>query len=79
MHLTFCVFPFSIPSIFILRENKKEIVVCIFLLLSPIFLFVNGSSKIKSFQSLDVVKNDYLIRTIGSKIALIDLMIVQIP
>ena len=65
-----CISFFSIPSIFILRKDKKEIVACIFLLLSPIFLFVNGSSKIKSFQSLDVVKNDYLIRTIGSKIAL---------
>ena len=31
---------------------------------------MNGSSKIKSFQSLDLIKNDYVIRAVGSKIDL---------
>jgi apolipoprotein N-acyltransferase len=65
-----CISFFTSPAIFILKENKKEIAVCIFLLLSPIFLYMTGYSKIKSFQSLDLIKNDYIIRAIGSKIHL---------
>jgi apolipoprotein N-acyltransferase len=65
-----CITFFISPSIFILRENKKEIIVCIFLLLSPIILYMTGSSKIKTFQSLNLIKNDYIIRAIGSKIEL---------
>ena len=65
-----CISLFTSPAIFILRENKLEIAVCIFFLLSPIILYITGSSKIKSFQSLDKIKNDYVIRAIGSKIDL---------
>ncbi len=65
-----CITFFASPAIFICRENKKEIAVIIFFLLSPIFLYINGSSKIKSFQSLDLIKNEYIIRAIGSNIAL---------
>ncbi len=65
-----CISIFTSPAIIFLRKNKKEIFVCVFLLLLPIILFVNGSLKIKSFQSLEIVKNDYLIRAIGSNIDL---------
>ena len=53
-----------------MRENRKEIIVCIFLLLSPIALYIFGVSKIKFFQSINLTKNDYTIRAIGSKIDL---------
>ena len=53
-----CISLFISPSIFILRESKNEILVCIFFLLLPFILYVAGSSKIKSFQNLDLVKND---------------------
>ena len=65
-----CISFFTIPAIFILRKNKKEIAVCIFFLLSPIILYMIGTSKIKSFQSLDLIENDYVIRAVGSKIDL---------
>ncbi len=65
-----CISFFTSPAIFILRENRKEVFICIFFLLSPIALYMNGSSKIKSFQSLDLIKNDYVIRAVGSKIDL---------
>ena len=65
-----CISFFTSPAIFILRENRKEIAICIFFLLSPVVLYMLGSSKIKSFQSLDIIKNDYVIRAIGSKIDL---------
>ena len=66
----FCFSFFASPAIFILRENKKELFISIFLLLSPIILISFGSSNIKSFQSSKVVINDYVIRTIGSNIDL---------
>ena len=65
-----CISFFSSPAILILRENKKEILVCIFFLLSPILLFMIGSDKIKSFQLSNTIKNDYIIRAVGSKINL---------
>ncbi len=65
-----CISFFASPTIFILRENKKEIFLCVFFLLSPIILYLVGSSNIKSFQSLDIINNDYVIRTVGSKIEL---------
>jgi apolipoprotein N-acyltransferase len=65
-----CISCFTSPAIFILKENKKEIVVCIFFLLMPIALYLAGLSKIKSFQSLKVIKNEQTIRAVGSKISL---------
>ncbi len=67
---TLCISFFVSPAIFILKENKKEIAVCIIFLLSPIALFILGSSKIETFKSLNLIKNDYLIRVIGSNINL---------
>ncbi len=65
-----CISIFSSPAIFILRKSKKEIAVCVFFLLSPFILYFFGSSKIKSFQSLKIIENDFVIRAIGSKIDL---------
>ncbi len=66
----FCISLFTSPAIFILRKTKKEILVFIFFILSPIILYTTGTIKIKSFQKLDLLKNDYTIRAIGSKINL---------
>ena len=65
-----CISFFTSPAIFILRKNRTEIFVCIFFLLLPFFLYILGDSKKKNFHSLDLVKNDYLIRAIGSNIKL---------
>ena len=65
-----CISFFLSPAIFILKENKIEVAACIFLLISPILLFMTGSYKIESFHSQKLVKNDFLIRAIGSKIDL---------
>ena len=40
------------------------------MLLSPLALYISGYSKIKFFQSLSLIQNDYVIRVIGSNIAL---------
>jgi apolipoprotein N-acyltransferase len=65
-----CISFFISPAIFILRENKKEILVCVFFLLSSIVLYFVGSYKIKTFQLLNIIQNDYIIRAVGSKIDL---------
>ena len=65
-----CITFFTIPAIFLLREKKKEIFVSIIFLLLPIALFIAGSFKIKSFQSLKEIKNDHVIRAVGSNINL---------
>ncbi len=65
-----CVSFFTCPAIFILRKNNREVIVSIFFLLSPIILYHFGSSKINYFESIDVKSNDYVIRSIGSKIDL---------
>ena len=65
-----CITFFVSPAIFILRESRKEIFVCIFLLLSPVLLFFIGQSNINSFKSLKIVNNEYLFRIVGSKISL---------
>ena len=67
---TLCISFFISPAIFIIRGNKKEIVACIFFLLTPVVLHIIGSSAIQSFQSLNLIKNDYVIRAVGSKIDL---------
>ena len=50
-----CITFFVSPVIFIIRESKKEIIVCLIFLLSPIALFSFGSSNIKLFQSSNVI------------------------
>ncbi|MBD1167508.1 apolipoprotein N-acyltransferase [Pelagibacterales bacterium SAG-MED09] len=65
-----CISFFTSPAIFILKENRKELLVCIFFLISSIVLYYVGSLKIKSFESSNIIKNDFIIRAVGSKINL---------
>ena len=66
----YCISFFTSPAIFILREKRKEIIVCIFFLLSPFVLHMIGLSKIKNFDSSDIIVNDYSIRAVGANIKL---------
>ena len=65
-----CLTFFASPVILIIRESRKEVFVCIFFLLSPIFLYSIGSSNIKFFQSSNIVKKNFTIRVVSSKIDL---------
>ena len=65
-----CITFFTIPAIFILKEKRLEIIMSIIFLSIPLVLFISGSFKIKSFQSLKITKNDHVIRAVGSKINL---------
>ncbi len=65
-----CVLFFASPAILFIRENRKEIFICFFCLILPIIFYITGSSKIKLFQSLNLVQNDHIIRALGSNIDL---------
>ena len=65
-----CISFFVSPAIFILKENRKELIICFSLLVLPFILYITGFSKIKLFESLNIKENDYLIRAIGSNIKL---------
>ena len=61
---------FTAPAIYILRKSKKEIAVCIFLLLLPIIFFAHGNFQKKQFEKKELEKLPYTIRIIGSNISL---------
>ena len=65
-----CVSLFTIPALFILRNSRKEIMVCfLFILVSAAFL-IFGKIKDNNFNSLEIVKNSYKIKAISPNISL---------
>jgi apolipoprotein N-acyltransferase len=66
----FCISLFASPAIFILRETKKDIGVCVFFLILPFLFYSYGSFYKKIFSSSEVIKYEYKIRAIGSNISL---------
>ena len=66
----FCISLFISPAIFILKRSSGYFVIFIFFLIIPIILYLNGSLKVKNFQNLDLIQNDYIIRAISSNIKL---------
>jgi apolipoprotein N-acyltransferase len=66
----FCISLFASPSIFILRETKKDIGVCVVFLILPLLFYMYGSSYKETFNSSDFVNYDYKVRVIGSNISL---------
>ena len=66
----FCISLFTSPSIFILREDKKEIIVCILFILITLSFYVFGLQKFEKFNDMEANKHDYKIRIISSKISI---------
>ena len=64
----FCVSLFTSPTIFILRDNKKEISVCIAFLIATMSFYVFGSQNLEKFNKEQSKKLDYKIRVISSNI-----------
>ena len=65
-----CISLFVSPAIFILRETKKDIGVCIFFLIMPLFFYLYGSSYKESFNTSDKITYDYKVRAVGTNISL---------
>ena len=66
----FCISLFTSPSIFILRDNKKDISVCIAFLITTMFFYVFGSQSLEKFNKEQVNKPDYKIRIISTNISI---------
>ena len=66
----FCISLFTSPSIFILRDNKKEIFICVLFLIITLSFYVFGSQKLKKFNEIKAYKNDYKIRVVSSNISI---------
>ena len=65
-----CISLFTVPALFILRNSRKEIMVCfIFILMSAGFL-IFGNFKNNNFNSIESIKNSYTIKAISSNISL---------
>ncbi len=61
---------FTAPAIYILRKSKKEIGVCLILLLLPIIFISYGNFQKKEFLKEELKKLPYTIRIIGTNISL---------
>ena len=66
----FCISLFASPSLFLIRESKKDIAVCIAFVLTTITLFIYGSQNIEKLEKIEINQLDYKIRIVGSNISI---------
>ena len=66
----FCISLFTSPALFILRDKKQDIVVCIFFLISIISFYIYGSFYKEKFELVKKKNYDFKVRVIGSNISL---------
>ena len=66
----FCISLFISPSIFVLKENKKEIIICMTFILAIISFYFLGSQNLEKFYKEEINKHNYKIRLIGSNISI---------
>ena len=65
-----CISLFTVPALFILRKSRTEIMICfLFIFVSAGFL-IFGHIKNDNFNSLESVKNSYIIKAISPNISL---------
>ena len=65
-----CISLFTVPALFILRNSRKEIIVCFFFILVSFALLIFGNIKNNNFNSLEAKKNSYTIKAISPNISL---------
>ena len=66
----FCISLFVSPAVFILRDSRKDIGVCLLLLIMPLLFYTYGSSQKNKFNTSDKITYDYKVRAISSNISL---------
>ncbi|MDA9708907.1 apolipoprotein N-acyltransferase [bacterium] len=66
----FCISLFTSPSIFILRENKKDISICIAFLITTMSFYILGSQNLEKFNNQKIKKLDYKVRILSSNISI---------
>ena len=66
----FCISLFTSPSIFILRKNKKEIIVSSLFLIMAFSFYVFGSKRLEKFNNIDANKLNYKVRVVSSNVSI---------
>ncbi len=66
----FCISLFASTSFLILRDNKKEIIVCILFLIITLCFYFFGSQRLEKFNNIDANKLDYKLRVISSNVSI---------
>ncbi len=66
----FCISLFASTSLLILRDSKKEIIVCISFLLLTLSFYFFGSQRLEKFNNLEANNLNYKLRVISSNISI---------
>ena len=66
----FCISLFTCPAVFVLRDTKKDIGVCIFFFITTVLFYIYGNFYEEKFKIADKISYDYKVRAIGSNISL---------
>ena len=66
----FCISLFASTSFLILRDNKKEIIVCILFLIITLSFHFFGSQRLEKFNNIKANKLDYKLRVISSNVSI---------
>ena len=66
----FCISLFTVPAVFILRNSKKESMVCFLFILVSVSFLMFGKIKNSDFDSAETLRNPYTIKAISSNISL---------
>ncbi len=64
----FCISLFTSPSLIILKDNKKDFIVCIAFLIITMSFYVFGSQNLEKFNNKQIKKLGYKIRIVSSNI-----------
>jgi apolipoprotein N-acyltransferase len=65
-----CISLFTVPALFILRNSKIDIIVCFFFILLSATFLLFGKLKNDNFNTLESIKNSYIIKAISPNISL---------
>jgi len=66
----FCISLFTSPAVFILRDTKKDIGICIVFLIMPLLFYIFGSTYKETFFISDKINYDYKVRAVSTNISL---------
>jgi apolipoprotein N-acyltransferase len=66
----FCISLFTSTSFLILRDNKKEIIVCILFFIITLSFYFFGSQRLEKFNNIKANKLDYKLRVISSNVSI---------
>ena len=65
-----CLSILASSAVFIIKKNKKNFLISLILLITPLLFYHFGSLKIKKFNLIEKKENNFTIRAIGSNISM---------